>query len=126
MFHPTIIASGISFKGTMTCQGDCIIYGHVEGDIFSEETVLIEENGFFKGHIHAPSIVVKGVCEGEIYGDIVKILPHGHIKGNIESTMFMMYPKALFEGIKRTVEKKCNDTPHQKRVTEFDTENILL
>lgn len=127
MFHPTIIASGMYVKGTLNARGDCVIYGTIEGDIFSDESVIIEESGFVKGHISAPALVIKGRCDGIIHCDIVKILPYGHMKGSIESAVFMMYPKALFEGIKTTVEKRFDtQTQESTKPTEFDTENILL
>lgn len=123
MFHPTVIASGIHVKGSLHAMGDCIIDGYVEGDIFSKESVILEKNGCIKGYVNAPTIVVKGLFEGRIQCDTVKILPHGCIKGKIESNVFMMYPKALFEGIKTTVEKQYTQ---ETKPTEFDTENILL
>jgi len=127
MFHPTIIASGMYVKGMLNARGDCVIYGNIEGDIFSDESVIIEESGFVKGHICAPTLVIKGRCDGVIHCDTVKILPHGHMKGEIESAVFMMYPKALFEGIKTTVKKRFDtQTQETTKPTEFDTENILL
>jgi cytoskeletal protein CcmA (bactofilin family) len=127
MVYPTtIIASSLHLKGTLHCKSACVIYGHVEGVIFSDESVLIEKNGSFKGSIYAPMLVVQGLCEGEMTCECVKILHGGHIKGKIKSLLFVMHPKALFEGFRECITPYNEKTSPAHKTAEFDTENILL
>lgn len=123
MLAPTLIASQTLFKGKLTCLSECVIKGAVEGEIDSQEAVIIQSGGSFKGLIHAPILVVEGNCEGIIHCDKVKILPHGIIRGEIKSHLLIMHPKALFEGKRILVEKTFKD---DLSTIEFDTENILL
>ena len=127
MFDPTFISPKTHFNGKLICNGDCVIRGHVTGEIFSKEAVIIEKGGSFEGYINAPILVVQGFCKGIIHCDKVKILPFGEINGEIESHFLIMHPKAFFEGKRIVVAKTFEDEiEHKKRMAEFDTENIVL
>ncbi|MBE0497118.1 MAG: polymer-forming cytoskeletal protein [Campylobacterales bacterium] len=127
MFSPTFIAVGTHIKGKFVCNGDCVVQGRVTGEIFSKETVLIKKGGSFEGYVHAPLLVVQGLCKGIIHCDNVEILPQGEIRGDIQSHALIMHRKALFEGTRVCVAKTFNhETEHKKHVDEFDTEDILL
>lgn len=123
MHAPTIISLNSHTQGLLTCEGDCIIYGHVEGDIFTKESVMVEEGGFVKGTIQAPNLIVHGRVEGKVLCDRVKILPNGFIEGAVECHLFIMLPKALFAGQRALVAPLF---PQTSSTLEFDTENILL
>ena len=123
MTAPTIIASHTRLKGVLNCEGDCIIHGSVEGDIFSNACIIIEKGATIKGTLHAPTLIVQGYCEGIVECDAVKILPLGHIQGSLKCHLFIMKPQAIFTGT-REVSAPLYNTKNQS--LEFDTENILL
>lgn len=124
---PTFIASHTTFHGTLHCKEECVIEGEVEGTLWCDQVVVIAPNGIFKGLIYAPLLIVQGRCEGNVTCDKVKLLPHAHMKGEIHSHLFIMHPKALFDGQRILTQPSFTaHEPIEKPLNELDTENILL
>lgn len=123
---PTIIASQTTFQGHLHCEEECIIYGNFEGILWCSEAVIIAPEGFFKGTICAPTLVVQGRYEGNIECDKMKIYPLGHVIGKISSYLFIMHPKAIFEGQRVVAKHLFSESSSSKDMNELDTENILL
>lgn len=87
----TEIASQTVISGEIEAQEDIVVFGRVEGKIFSSATVDIEEGGVVKGFIKANEVVVSGFIQGDIEGkERVEITEHGRVLGNIATPRIVL------------------------------------
>ncbi|MDD2384247.1 MAG: polymer-forming cytoskeletal protein [Sulfurospirillaceae bacterium] len=126
MLRQTRIAAGTHIEGTLKMQNELHLYGTMEGEIHSSETVIIEHGATFTGTINAPTLLIRGNTHGEIDCDLVKIMANGYLHGTIKSFMLIIEAKGHFEGTRTVRAKEWDENLHTKNGTEFDTENILL
>ncbi len=79
----SFVANGTSIKGNISAQSEIFIEGHFEGEISSQSTVVIGENGRGQGTIKANRMVINGTFEGESECEIIEIMTSGKHKGEI-------------------------------------------
>lgn len=60
-------------------QGNVIISGKTSGEMNSFASVIIGENGIFKGSLQADTIYVYGKLEGEITADSMEVFKEGEV-----------------------------------------------
>jgi len=79
----TIISSGTLIKGELHLS--CILHidGNVEGDVISDNTVVIGKNGTARGSIRAKHIVISGKFFGNIEAELVELLGGGVLVGDV-------------------------------------------
>jgi cytoskeletal protein CcmA (bactofilin family) len=80
----TIIGAGISLQGTLTGKGGVRIEGIFEGTINLDGPLVIGEQGrVLAKDIHAPSIVVSGTVQANLFADRVQVLRTGKVWGDV-------------------------------------------
>ena len=62
----TVISRGVKIEGKLSCSGSIRLDGEVQGDISSQSTVIVGENGKVNGQINAESITIGGKVTGTI------------------------------------------------------------
>ena len=94
----TIISSGTLIKGELHLS--CILHidGNVEGDVISDNTVVIGKNGTARGSIRAKHIVISGKFFGNIEAELVELLGGGVLVGDVLSQNFGIEVGAKFNG----------------------------
>lgn len=101
----SFIANGTIIKGNINAQSEIFIEGQFEGEILSQSTVVIGENGKGKGTIQANRMVVNGVFEGESECEIIEIMASGRHNGEIIVNELVIERGGSFVGNSR---KKTN------------------
>ena len=98
----TIVGSSVHLTGVIKDSSDITIFGGVDGEISSEQKVIIEESAIVKGPINAAEVIVSGRINGTITAkQRLELNPSGSIKGNIETGELLIHSGAIFIG-------KCN------------------
>ena len=94
----TIISSGTLIKGELHLS--CILHidGNVEGDVISDNTVVIGKNGTARGSIRAKHIVISGKFFGNIEAELVELLGGGVLVGDVLAQSFGREVGAKFNG----------------------------
>lgn len=77
-----IIDKGASFEGKLSFEGSAQIGGEFKGEIFTNDTLVINEGSFVSAQIEANVVVISGRVEGNIFA----------------RTRVMMHPPAIFKG----------------------------
>ena len=62
----TSIGPGSLVKGDLLMAGNVMIYGRVEGLVFTDGEVWVCTDGHVEGGIHASRVTVEGRCHGRI------------------------------------------------------------
>lgn len=108
----SFIANGTIIKGNINAQSEIFIEGQFEGEIFSQSTVVIGENGRGKGTIQANRMVVNGIFEGESECEIIEIMASGTHKGEIIVNELVVERGGSFVGNSR--KKTSKESPNGK------------
>lgn len=95
----TVISRGVKIEGKLSCSGSIRLDGEVQGDISSQSTVIVGENGKVNGQINAESITIGGRVTGTIKAkDKVVLEAKANLKGDIITKLMMVEAGAIFNG----------------------------
>lgn len=95
----TVMASDISFSGTVRFAKPLMIKGKVSGRIHSECDLVIAPDAVVKADISADRILVRGTVEGNISGkSMVFVTSNGSVTGDITSRQVVLEPGSSFSG----------------------------
>ena len=95
----TLVGRGSHFEGKMTFEGVVRVDGSFEGEIVSDDTLIIGEGA----EVHASLDVATVVIYGAVYGNIratncVELHAPGRLIGNIISPSLVVERGAIFDG----------------------------
>lgn len=94
------IGKSLQVKGELTGQEDLAIEGKVEGKItLKGYSVTIGQTGRISGEIHAKSVVVAGLLNGNIVAEeTVEVAATGTMMGDIRAPRVVLADGAKFKG----------------------------
>ncbi len=99
----TILGDETTVTGKISSKGTLRVDGRVEGEIFSEDTVLVGPSGNIQGNVEARTVIIDGTIMGNVRAsEKVEIQPQGKIQGDV----FTPYGKLTIEEGAR-LEGKC-------------------
>jgi len=95
----TVISKGVKIEGKLSCSGSIRLDGEVKGDISSQSTVIIGENGSVNGQINAENITIGGKVTGTVRAKEKLVLDtKANLQGDIFSKTISMESGAIFNG----------------------------
>lgn len=95
----TVIGINVSVKGNLYNKGSIQVNGFVEGEVKSEENVMIGETAKIKGPVIAKTIEVSGEIRGIVESsERLEINPTGKVFGDINAKTLIIKEGALFVG----------------------------
>jgi cytoskeletal protein CcmA (bactofilin family) len=118
----TIVGSSVHLTGAIKDSSDITIFGSVDGEVSSEQKVIIEEPAYIKGPITASEVIVSGRVVGTINAkNRLELNPTGAIKGNIDTGELLIHSGATFIGEctmpdKATLSEKEEDQTYNAEV----------
>lgn len=91
----TLVARDTTIVGDIHFGGSLDIEGVVQGNIIAEEgeeaLVRVIEKGRVEGEIRAPSVIVNGTVEGDVYSSKhLELAARGRVQGNVHYTLLEM------------------------------------
>lgn len=95
-----LLGQGTDFSGKLTFEGTVRIDGRFQGEIFTEDTLIIGDGAEVKADIEAGTVIVKG---GTVVGNIraresVEIHAPGRLFGDIQSPSLFIARGVQFDG----------------------------
>lgn len=95
----SIIGVDTVFTGTLKTKETTRIDGKIEGDVFSEGTLVIGQTGKIEGNVKSVNIIVAGEIKGDIkVTEKVEVVSTGRIFGNIRTKGLVIDEHAVFQG----------------------------
>lgn len=95
----TVISKGVKIEGKLSCSGSIRLDGDVQGDITSQSTVIIGENGKVNGQINAENITIGGKVTGTVRAKEKLVLDSkANLQGDIISKTVSIDAGATFNG----------------------------
>jgi cytoskeletal protein CcmA (bactofilin family) len=95
----TILGRGSEFDGKLTFEGEVRIEGKFNGEIFTNDVLVIGEGAAVHAEIQAGTVVVNGEVVGNIRARSAVELRHpAKVKGNIATPSLIIDKGVIFEG----------------------------
>jgi len=119
----TIIGINVTLKGNLHNKGSIQVNGNIEGEVRSDENVLIGETAKIKGPVIAKKIEVSGEVKGLIdASEKLELNSSGRVYGDISAKSLVIKEGAIFVGkstSSSTPEKQgeLNKVPAEKEET---------
>ena len=96
----SLLGEGTEFTGKLTFLGTVRIEGKIEGEIYSDDTLVVADGGEVRGKVNVGTLVVTGgLVEATINAArTVEIHPGGHVRGEVIAPEFQIEKGAVFQG----------------------------
>ena len=95
----TVISRGVKIEGKLSCSGSIRLDGEVQGDISSQSTVIVGENGKVNGQINADSITIGGKVTGTVRAkEKIVLEAKANLKGDVITKILSVEAGAVFNG----------------------------
>ena len=95
---PTLISKGCVVTGKIESDVFVRIDGHVKGDLFIGEGLIVGEDGLIDGNISTREIVVYGTVNGTVKAESIEIKSSGKILGEIQTKTLQVERGAVYTG----------------------------
>jgi cytoskeletal protein CcmA (bactofilin family) len=87
------------FSGTLTFNGAVRIDGKMDGQVNTDDTLIIGENGILEAEINAGTVICRGKIKGTIKATKrIEIHTNSEVVGNISSPALLVENGAIFDG----------------------------
>jgi cytoskeletal protein CcmA (bactofilin family) len=96
-----LLGQGCSFKGTLTFHGTVLIDGTVEGEVSTDDVILIGQQGSVIGDVRGGEVVIGGRLEGTVNAKKVYLKSGGTMKGTLVTAALEVEDGAWFDGESR-------------------------
>jgi len=95
----TIIGVNVTLKGNLFNKGSIQVNGSVEGEVKSDENILIGESAVIKGPVIAKKIEISGEVKGLVEAnEKLEIQPTGKVYGDVNAKTLIIREGAVFVG----------------------------
>lgn len=95
----TVLASDISFTGTIRFARPFMIKGSVTGKIEATSDLVVDTDAKVSADITAERVLVRGRVEGNITGrELVFVTSTGYVAGDISAAKVALEPGCSFSG----------------------------
>lgn len=95
----TILGKEAQFSGKLVFPGVARIDGRFEGEIETEDLLLIGPGAEVKAEMRVGSVIINGNVEGDIHASVsVEIKAPGRVRGNITTPILLIERGVVFDG----------------------------
>lgn len=94
-----LLDQGARFEGRLTFEGTVRIGGEFKGEIFTQDSLVINEGALVQADIEADTIVIYGRVEGNLFARRRVIMhPPATFRGTVTSPSLRIDEGVVFEG----------------------------
>lgn len=94
-----ILDKGSSFEGKLTFEGTAQIGGNFTGEIFTQDTLIINQGAVVSAQIEAETVIINGRVEGNLFARRrVLMHPPAVFKGTVTTPSLKIDEGVVFEG----------------------------
>lgn len=95
----TILGREAKFTGKLTFEGAVRIDGQFEGEIFTDDLLLVGPGAEVRAQISVGSVIINGSVEGDIVAkSSVEIKAPGRLRGNVTTPTLIIEKGVIFDG----------------------------
>ena len=87
------------FSGTLSFNGVVRIDGKMDGEVNTDDTLIVGENGVIEANINAGTVICRGKIKGTIKASKrIEIHNNSEVVGNISAPALLVENGAIFDG----------------------------
>ena len=122
----SVIGPTLIFRGELSADEDLVIEGTIEGTIaHHQKNLTIGKQGRVTADIHASSVIVEGVLNGDIHGDgLVSIANGAKVTGNVYCDRLVLQDGACFNGRVEMSPRKSLSVAPEPEAEDEDVEEL--
>lgn len=122
----TVVGVNVALSGTLKDQNDIIIFGMVDGEVYSDRHVNVGETAQVKGPVRGDMVTISGTVRGEINAVTrLEITDTGKVYGSILTKDLVVNSGAIIMGQVEMGEREIEETEEEepeKEDSEEETE----
>lgn len=85
----TTIVGDVHFSGSLEVEG--VVQGNIVAEPGKDAVVRVVEKGRVEGEIRAPSVVINGTVDGDVFSTRkLELAPKGRVRGNVHYALLEM------------------------------------
>lgn len=112
----TFIGSGARFEGTLHLKGDFCIDSEFHGELETDGTLTVGEEGSVEGQIRARNVEIRGAVVGDVFARRLLVLCAGaRLHGDIETACLEVHRNAFFKGTTEMTHPEASRQPEKRR-----------
>jgi cytoskeletal protein CcmA (bactofilin family) len=93
------LGEGTNFKGVLAFEGTVRIDGKLEGEIITDDTLIIGEKAIVNAEINVGTIAINGKITGNILAkERIDIHSSGEVYGNLKTKILTIEEGVIFQG----------------------------
>lgn len=95
----TVVGANVKLQGILKDTNDIIIHGQLEGEVGSDQKVVVAENSMVKGPVSGDMVSIAGTVKGAVEAKTkLEILSTGRVQGAITTKELIIQAGAIFNG----------------------------
>ena len=95
----TILGREAKFSGKLVFEGAVRIDGKFEGEIHSDDLLLIGPNAEVRAEIHVGTVIINGYVEGNVVAkSSIELKAPGRLRGNLVAPSLTIERGVIFDG----------------------------
>ena len=129
----SLVGKSTKIMGDLDFTGGLLVDGKVVGNITASEdenaSITISENGYVKGEIQIPNIIINGTVEGNVYASShVELAKKARVFGNVYYNLFEMAMGAEVNGnlVHVTDEKTTASIESQPEPARLEEPEVVI
>ena len=116
---PTVVGPDLVLCGELVSEEDIRVRGHVEGNISTSGSLVVDPTGHVKGDITAENVVVEGMVEGTVIAAMkFELRPAGKMQGDIRASVVSIAEDSFLRGRVLATERVSTQMTAVKRRAE--------
>jgi cytoskeletal protein CcmA (bactofilin family) len=97
--YATFLDEGASIEGKFSFTGAVLLNGRLNGEIVSNDTLVVGEKGVVNASIHAGTVRIAGEVVGNVHATVrVELGGRARVFGNVDAPVVIIEEGAVFEG----------------------------
>jgi cytoskeletal protein CcmA (bactofilin family) len=102
----------VVFNGSLSFEGTVRIDGKFEGEINTDDTLIVGETGHIVADVYAGAVICKGCMEGTIVATKkIEIHANSRVVGNVKSPALYIELGGIFDGSCEMIAKESKVIP---------------
>lgn len=94
-----LLDQGASFEGLLTFEGTVRIGGRFKGEIFTQDTLVIDAGAEVEAQIEAGTVIISGTVKGNVFARRGVVMhPPAILRGTVTTPRLQIDEGVVFEG----------------------------
>ena len=111
----SILDPNIEINGDINVSANLIVYGKINGNIISTETINTAKDSIINGNLIAKEAIISGTLKGdlEVSGKVV-LTQHSNLLGNLKASIIVIEEGAQFDGMCQMIKQQIAESKVKK------------